>query len=1403
MRMSVPACPTLILALALALAGPAPAATNYFSAAGGLLDWTNGGTTNWGLVSGGPYTNIWVSYNEAIFEGAPGAVNIAGGANANHITFSVDGYSITNGTLTMGSPAPSTSITVSNGHTASIQSSIARAGGGTYLTKRGFGSLNLSGANNLPTGLAAYQGVLAITGGATTCSGEIWIGSTGGAGLSVADTNAGGTVLLGGGSLIAGGANFILGQVINGTNVVSRFVQTGGAFYYAGAWAGIANGGGVSRIELSGGTFTSTTASLTMGVRGHTVLEVAGTAQATVPSVTLGHAANGGTTNRIFLNGGVLEVHNIGKGGGAVATLDFNGGTLRARSNNPLFMQGLNAVTVQAGGGVLDTTNINITINQALLDGGGGLTKRGTGTLTLTAANGYTGLTTVDEGTLALTGSLAGAVSVSSGATLSGTGTVAGAVNSGGTLAPGFGAAGRLRLNSSYTQGAGGALALEVGGATPGSGFDQVTAGGPATLDGALNVALINSFVPDGLSFELLRAASVSGTFATTNLPVLTGNFAWAVQYTPTSVVLATVNTNQANLVWSPTLSGDWDLSTSTNWYDTVGALPSVFETGDAVTFTDAGAYSNQVRLAAALSPAVTRVTAGSNYVFAGPGALGGAGALIKEGTGTLVIATTNLFSGGTTISNGTIQLGDATAAGTLGSGPVTNDGTLAFGQAETVTLANPISGTGRVVQAGAGTTVLTATNTFAGGTAISAGTLQLGSGGLLGALGAGPVTNDGTLAFNHSDTIAFPNAIAGAGSVVKAGGGTLILTATNTYSGLTTISGGTLVAGDGATAGSLGTNAVVDQGTLAFQRSDQVTAPALSGTGSLVQAGSGTLRVDREIGLQGALAASNGLLEIVAGGAITNAGRVVVAGPGSTTLVLNGGLVTATNGGSNAAGNFYVAGAAGTFGTVIISNGIFRCPNGNGLPTVGDFGNATIRQYGGEVNIAGGLYLANNGGTSSIELEGGRFVNSTLLIGVRGLGVLTISGTATAALQSLSFAHPATTGTGILNLNGGVLQVAARIEKPNVGAAATFNFNGGVLRAGGDSTNFMQGLNTASVLAGGAFVDTAGFAIRIAQPLADAGGGLTKLGAGTLTLDGASTYTGPTAISAGTLRVHGSLAAGSTVTVDAGATLGGTGQVQGVALVSGTVEPGPGGGLTIGLDLTMLPGAAAHFVLGGTNAADFTRVRVIGFATVDGTLRASLTNGYLPAAGDSFTLLTSDAQAVFGGFTAFDLPALDPGFGWQVDYPGSAAVALTVTGAPVVVATPYEQWAQSIPNPAERGEQADPDGDGYANLLEYSQGTDATNSADNAKLSLVRTNGQFLVLFNRVNSATDIVYEVEGAYLPTNNATWLGIATNVIGSWGGSTNVNDNNTAAVHRVLVTDLLIGTNRSLRLKVTRP
>src|SRR4029079_2814499 len=109
--------------------------------------------------------------------------------------------------------------------------------------------------------------------------------------------------------------------------------------------------------------------------------------------------------------------------------------------------------------------------------------------------------------------------------------------------------------------------------------------------------------------------------------------------------------------------------------------------------------------------------------------------------------------------------------------------------------------------------------NTYTGGTTINSGTLQLGNGGTTGSI-IGDVTDNGTLAFNRSDSVIFNGAISGTGSVVNQGSGTLILTGTNTYTGGTTINNGTLQVGNGGTTGSIAGN-VVDNGTLAFNRSD------------------------------------------------------------------------------------------------------------------------------------------------------------------------------------------------------------------------------------------------------------------------------------------------------------------------------------------------------------------------------------------------------------------------------------------------------------------------------------------------------------------------------------------------------------------------------------------------------
>ena len=114
----------------------------------------------------------------------------------------------------------------------------------------------------------------------------------------------------------------------------------------------------------------------------------------------------------------------------------------------------------------------------------------------------------------------------------------------------------------------------------------------------------------------------------------------------------------------------------------------------------------------------------------------------------------------------------------------------------------------------GASTLILTADNSYAGGTTINTGTLQVGNGGATGSVGTGPVLDDAALVFNRSGTVAVPGAITGTGSLTQEGvaGGTLVLTGANTYAGGTTIASGVLQLGDGGTSGSIVGN-VADSG--------------------------------------------------------------------------------------------------------------------------------------------------------------------------------------------------------------------------------------------------------------------------------------------------------------------------------------------------------------------------------------------------------------------------------------------------------------------------------------------------------------------------------------------------------------------------------------------------------------
>ncbi|MNX40298.1 Antigen 43 precursor [compost metagenome] len=278
-------------------------------------------------------------------------------------------------------------------------------------------------------------------------------------------------------------------------------------------------------------------------------------------------------------------------------------------------------------------------------------------------------------------------------------------------------------------------------------------------------------------------------------------------------------------------------------------------------------------------------------------GAISGTGAVNQIGAGTTVLTGASTYTGGTTISAGTLQLGNGGATGSI-VGNVVNSGTLVFNRSDAMTFAGAISGAGAVNQIGSGTTVLTADNAYTGGTLISAGTLQLGDGGVTGSI-VGDVTNNGTLAFNRSDVVPFAGLISGSGVVRQNGTGTTVLTADNTYTGGTTITAGALQLGDGGVTGSI-VGDVSNNGALAFNRSDILPfAGLISGSGAVNQNGTGTTVLTAGNTYGGATSVNAGVLQAGTVATFSPNSAVVVAGAG--TLDLNGfsqSVAGATNAG-------------------------------------------------------------------------------------------------------------------------------------------------------------------------------------------------------------------------------------------------------------------------------------------------------------------------------------------------------------------------------------------------------------------------------------------------------------------------------------------------------------------------
>jgi autotransporter-associated beta strand protein len=456
------------------------------------------------------------------------------------------------------------------------------------------------------------------------------------------------------------------------------------------------------------------------------------------------------------------------------------------------------------------------------------------------------------------------------------------------------------------------------------------------------------------------------------------------------------------------------------------------------------------------------------------------AGRVEKLGAGTLILTGNNTYSNGTRITAGTLQANNANAVGT---GTVTLNGGAFQAGADGLTFTNNFAinptggsintngftmtlsgviangaGPGSLTKNGAGTLILTNTNTYTGDTNINEGILQLGNGGATGSIMGGTIViaNNATLAVNRSDTLTISNLIGGDGSLVKNGAGALILPNGNSFTGGTTINAGTVAIDHNLALG--GGMVTLNGGRLQPRLTDnlvfsnQITLTAaggivssndltftlsgnISGAGALTKQSNGTLILTGAATHLGGTVISQGTLQLGTGGGIV--GDIVI--DGTSTLAVNrtddlslDGIISGTGNLTKTGNALLFLGGNNTFsGGTTINGGTIQLGHDNAL------GTGALTVLGSTLALNDGIVAGNN-----IDLQANLDVNVATGTGTLG-GVISETGgpfgLAKTGAGTLILTG-ANTYTGTTTVSEGILQIGTLALQGALGGAVVNN---------------------------------------------------------------------------------------------------------------------------------------------------------------------------------------------------------------------------------------------------------------------------------------------------------------------------------------------------------------------------